>query len=138
MGNNIVRALAALPAEAVSQLKIYDLLSTLEKATGITDGLQELTLDIQTKDEFNGALTTNVKAEHGTQGRRNDSALLNWLRSNGESLSFGVASSNLENTTAGNGNYTNSVSIDGNKHFGKQLKLNASACLLYTSPSPRD
>ncbi|MFC2493811.1 MAG: outer membrane beta-barrel protein, partial [Prevotella sp.] len=129
MGNNIARALAALPAEAVSQLKIYDLLSTLEKATGITDGLQELTLDIQTKDEFNGALTTNVKAEHGTQGRRNDSALLNWLRSNGESLSFGVASSNLENTTAGNGNYTNSVSIDGNKHFGKQLKLNASASL---------
>ena len=130
MGNNIARALAALPAEAVSQLKIYDLLSTLEKATGVTDGLQELTLDIQTKEEFNGALTTNVKAEHGTQSRRNDSALLNWLRSNGENLSLGLASSNLESTTAGNGNYTNSLSVDGNKHLGKRLKLNGSVSLI--------
>ena len=80
MGNNIARALASLPAEAVSQLKIYDLLSTLEKATGVNDGLKELTLDIQTKEEFNGALTTNVKGQHGSQGRRSDSALLNWLR----------------------------------------------------------
>ena len=130
MGNNIARALAALPAEAVSQLKIYDLLSTLEKATGVTDGLQELTLDIQTKAEFNGAVTTNVKAEHGTQGRRNDSALLNWLRSNGESMSLGAASSNLESTTAGNGNYTNMFSIDGTKHLGKKLKINGSVSLM--------
>ena len=129
MGNNIARALASLPAEAVSQLKIYDLLSTLEKATGVNDGLKELTLDIQTKEEFNGALTTNVKGQHGSQGRRSDSALLNWLRSNGESMSFGAAASNLESTSAGNGNYTNSLSIDGNKHFGKRLKLNGSASL---------
>lgn len=130
MGNNIARALAAMPAEAVSQLKIYDLLSTLEKATGVTDGLQELTLDIQTKAEFNGAVTTNVKAEHGTQGRRNDSALLNWLRSNGESMSLGAASSNLESTTAGNGNYTNMFSIDGTKHLGKKLNINGSVSLM--------
>ena len=43
--------------DAVELLKLYDMLSALEKMTGVDDGADNYVLDIKTKSTYNGSLT---------------------------------------------------------------------------------
>ncbi|EFA44390.1 TonB-dependent receptor [Hallella bergensis DSM 17361] len=129
MGNDIIAALENLPADAVELLKLYDMLSALEKMTGVDDGADNFVLDIKTKSSYNGSLTGSLTAEHGSQDRRKDEMQGNLFNANGENATLTIRSDNLSNTSVGKDNFQNILAGNIVKKFGKKITFNANLSL---------
>ena len=131
MGNDVTSALENLPADAVSRLKLYDMLTELEKITGISDGVEQYVLDIQTKEKYNGSIIGTLTAEHGTERKHKYEAQANGFQANGENLSFLARTDNLSTNNVQQGNFQNTLSANVVKKFKKNITLNGS--LSYTA-----
>lgn len=129
MGNDIIAALENMPTDAVELLKLYDMLSALEKMTGVDDGADNYVLDIKTKSTYNGSLTGTLTAEHGNRDRRRDEVQGNLFNADGENTSLTLRSDNLSNMNIGGNNFQNILSGNIVKKFGKKITLNASLSL---------
>lgn len=126
MGNDIASALENLPADAVELLKLYNMLSELEKMTGVDDGAEDFVLDIKTKDSYNGSLVGSLAADHGSRGKRLDEAQANVFNAGGENLSLVGRSDNLSSMDVGRGNFQNMLMGNVVKKLGKRLTLTGS------------
>nr|WP_288331502.1 hypothetical protein [uncultured Prevotella sp.] len=126
MGNDIASALENLPADAVELLKLYNMLSELEKMTGVDDGAEDFVLDIKTKDSYNGSLVGSLAADHGSRGNRLDEAQANVFNAGGENLSLVGRSDNLSSMDVGRGNFQNMLMGNVVKKLGKRLTLTGS------------
>ncbi len=126
MGNDIIAALENMPADAVELLKLYDMLSALEKMTGVDEGNDNYVLDVKTKSTYNGSLTGMLMAEHGNHDRRRDEIQGNLFNANGENTSLTLRTDNLSNMNVGKNNFQNILSGNIVKKFGTKITLNAS------------
>lgn len=129
MGNDIIAALENMPADAIELLKLYDMLSALEKMTGVDEGTDNYVLDIKTKSTYNGSLTGTITAEHGSHDRRRDEMQSNLFNANGENTSVTLRSDNLSNMNVGRNNFQNILSGNIVKKIGTKITLNASLSL---------
>ncbi|WP_277116687.1 outer membrane beta-barrel protein [Bacteroides heparinolyticus] len=126
MGNDIAAALENLPADAIELLQLYNMLSEMEKMTGVSNGSEDFVLNIKTKNTYNGSLSGSLTAEHGNHGRRRDEAQANMFNTNGENISIIARSDNLGNMNALKGNFQNMLSGNIVKKIGRKMTLNGS------------
>lgn len=127
-GNNSM-ALEKLPVELISKIKVYDKRSELENVTGVRSGDENFVLDIQTKNEFNGALLASAKIGRGNNNKKELELTGNYFKQGGENLSLILNSGNRNMRTRNKDNLqqtigtnftakpTEKISVNGNVSY---------------------
>lgn len=122
-GNNRM-ALENLPVDLISQIKIYDKRSELEKITGIRSEGENFVLDIQTKEELNGALLGSAKAGRGNYGKKELELMGNYFKQGGESVSLIFNSGNRNMTTRYKDNIQRDVGANFTVKAAEKISVN--------------
>lgn len=122
--DNLAMALENLPVELISEIKVYDKKSELEKITGVKSTRKNYILDLQTKNELNGTLMLSGKVGQGNKSRKDYEVLANYFKKGGDNFSIIGHSGNQYLRTDYKGNIQHSIGANYTKNFNKKLILN--------------
>jgi hypothetical protein len=105
-GNDPKMATKNLPADAVDKVQVYDKKSDQAEFTGIDDGQEEKTINLELKEDKKKGVFGNLMAGHGDQGRFQSKANLNKF-SPKQQLSFIGMANNVNDKGFSIGDYLN-------------------------------
>ncbi len=105
-GNDPKMATKNLPADAIDKVQVYDKKSDQAEFTGIDDGQEEKTINLELKDDKKKGVFGNLMAGHGDQGRFQSKANLNKF-SPKQQLSFIGMANNVNDKGFSIGDYLN-------------------------------
>jgi len=123
-GDNLAMALENLPVDLISEIKVYDKRSELEKITGVRSPQENYILDLQTKDELNGTLMLSAKVGFGTKKRQDYELLANSFKKGGDNFSLIGSSGNRNMLSDYKGNIYHSLGTNITKKLNEKLILN--------------
>lgn len=116
-------ALENLPVEVISKIRVYNKKSELEKITGVNSGKENMVLDLQTPQEFDGMLMANALAGHGNHRKKDYQLNGNYFKRSGENITLIARSSNKSQQTDYKDNIQSNIATNFAKKFGKKLTL---------------
>lgn len=105
-GNDPKMATKNLPADAVDKVQVYDKKSDQAEFTGIDDGQEQKTINLELKEDKKKGVFGNLMAGHGDQGRFQSKANLNRF-SPKQQLSFIGMANNVNEKGFSIGDYLN-------------------------------
>ncbi|GAB5465019.1 MAG: TonB-dependent receptor [Candidatus Kapaibacteriales bacterium] len=78
-GNDVQATLKNIPAEAVKTVGVYDRASDNAEFTGVSDGEEEKTINLELKEEYKSGAFGSVRAGYGTEDRYSAGTAVNYF-----------------------------------------------------------
>lgn len=122
-GNDPKMATRNLPANAVKKVQVFDKKSKTSEFTGIDDGNDEKTINLELKEDKRNGYFGNVMAGYGSDGRYEGKTLINRFSPKTQ-LSFLGSLNNLNNSGV---NVNDFVSMTGSQSGGGMRAINANS-----------
>lgn len=122
-GNDPKMATRNLPANAVKKVQVFDKKSKTSEFTGIDDGNDEKTINLELKEDKRNGYFGNVMAGYGSDGRYEGKTLINRFSPKTQ-LSFLGSLNNLNNSGI---NVNDFVSMTGSQGGGGMRAINANS-----------
>lgn len=129
--DNRQMALENLPADFISQIKVYDKATEEEKATGIKTGERHYVLDLKTRRQLNGSLIASAETGYGTHQKKDLNGQVFRFNDQGNNLSIVATSTNRYATSSYKGNTDNNLGTNFTHNWGERVTLSASADYRY-------
>lgn len=124
-------ALENLPAEFISQIKVYDKATEDEKATGIKTGERHYVLDLKTRRQLDGSLVASAETGFGTHRKKDLNGQVFRFNDQGNNLSVVTTSTNRYATSSYTGNTDNTLGTNFTHNWGERVTLSASTDYRY-------
>lgn len=109
-----------LPADAIKKVQVFDKKSKTAEFTGVDDGLEEKTINLELKEDKKSGYFGNVMAGYGSENRYEGKAMINRF-SKKTQLSFLGSLNNLNNSGV---NASDFVSMTGGGQSGGMRNVN--------------